>query len=74
MTPSLHPAPDSAPGPGLGPALRARIEAGYADLLRAFDAAEGGTDPAAAAALREATDALMRALAQVVIRLGSDPA
>ena len=74
MSASVIQASDPMPASGLGPALRARIEGGSVDVLRAFDAAADGMDPGAADELRQAADALMRALAHIVIRLGSDPA
>jgi hypothetical protein len=53
-----------------GPPLRHRIEQSYVSFLAAFDEAAGSSDTAVMARLEAATDALMRALAQVLIQLG----
>jgi hypothetical protein len=50
--------------------LRDRIDEAYGRFLDAFDQAARSVDSVAVADLNDATDALMRALARVVIELG----
>jgi len=52
-----------------GSELRGSIEERYTRLMRAYDEAERRPDDESCAALSEATDAMMRALARLIIEM-----
>jgi hypothetical protein len=52
----------------LGASLRHRIDHAYEGFCEAFDRAANSADPDRVDDLRDATDALMRALAQVILQ------
>jgi hypothetical protein len=55
-----------------GRALRSRIEDAYDLFLTAFDDAGRSSDTSAIAELNDATDVLMRALAQVILQINQE--